>query len=372
VIPYSRQTIYEEDIQSVVDVLNSDWLTTGPAVDLFEEKLANMVYASHAIAVSSGTAALHMAMDAIGIKEGDEVIVPAITFAATANCVVYQGGTPVFVDVDPDTLLIDPNRVAEKITSKTKAIIGVDYAGQICDYDKLYDICGRNIKIVADSCQSLGAWRFGFPSGTLADITTFSFHPVKNITTGEGGMAVTNNASLARRMKMFRNHGINSDHRQRTEENSWYYEMQFLGYNYRITDIQCALGISQLDKLSYFIERRNYIAKKYRYAFKNNPNVEPLKELSDTMNAYHLFVARFPRERRDRIFRDLRALNVGVNVHHIPVHLHPFYLSNYATGRGLCPVAEAAYDRILSLPIFPSMTEIKIDYVINAVNEVTS
>jgi perosamine synthetase len=241
VMPYGRQVIDETDIEAVVQVLRSDWLTTGPRVEEFEQAVARCVDAPYAVAVSNGTAALHAAMYAIGVGPGDEVIVPAMTFAATANSVVYQGGTPVFADVEPQTLLLDPLQVAAKITPRTKAVVAVDYAGQPCDYTALRDIVEKHgVLLIADACHALGASCEGKPVGSLADLTVFSFHPVKHITTGEGGMVVTAHAELAARMRLFRNHGISSDHRQRHQLGTWYYEMTDLGYNYRLTDLQCA------------------------------------------------------------------------------------------------------------------------------------
>ena len=237
-IPYGRQWIKDDDIKAVIDVLKSDWLTTGPSIDAFEKAVAEFVGAQYSVAVSSGTAALHTAMYAAGIKTGDEVIVPTMTFAATANAVVFQGGTAVFCDVDAETLLIDPSLIEAKIGPKTKAIIAVDYAGQPCDYDILREIADRNkLLLIADACHSIGALYKGRKVGTLADLTVFSFHPVKHITTGEGGMVVTNNPEYSKRMKMFRNHGITLDHRQRAKKNTWFYEMVDLGYNYRMTEI---------------------------------------------------------------------------------------------------------------------------------------
>lgn len=276
-IPYGRHFVEEDDIAGVVEVLRSDWLTTGPKVEHFERAFADLVSAKYAVAVSSGTAALHAAMFALGIGPGDEVIVPAMTFAATANCVVFQGGTPVFADVDPETLLIDPLSVSDRITPKTKAIIAVDYAGQPCDYDALEAVAeGHNLTLVADACHSLGARYKERPAGSLASLSAFSFHPVKHITTGEGGMIATDDPKLAERMRIFRNHGITTDHRQREKQGSWFYEMQELGYNYRITDFQCALGISQLRKLPGWIALRREIAIRYDEAFRSFARVEPL------------------------------------------------------------------------------------------------
>lgn len=374
-LPYGRQWLDEEDIDAVVAVLRSDWLTTGPKVEEFERTFAEVVGANEAVAVSSGTAALHAAMYAIGIGPGDEVIVPAMTFAATANCVVFQGGTPVFADVDPDTLLIDPAHVEAKITRRTKAIIAVDYAGQPCDYDALRAIADRfGVALVADACHSLGGRYKGRPVGSLADLNVFSFHPVKHITTGEGGMVTTNAPEFARRMRIFRNHGITTDYRQREQQGSWFYEMIDLGYNYRLTDIQCALGLRQLQKLPIWVRRRQDIAEKYNAAFAGISALSPLKVRTDASHAYHLYVVRLDlaslQTGRAEIFAALRAEGIGVNVHYIPVHLHPFYQQRFGTGRGLCPVAEAAYEEIITLPIFPKMSEEDVMDVIFAVHKV--
>ncbi len=368
-IPYSRQIIEEEDISSVIEVLRSDWLTTGPKVLEFEEKFANQVGARYAISVSSGTAALHSAMFALGIGCGDEVIVPAITFAASANCVVYQGGTPVFVDVDPDTLLIDPSQVEVKINQRTKAIVAVDYAGHPCDYDRLREIAiHHDLYLVADACHSLGGKYKGRNVGTLADLTVFSFHPVKHITTGEGGMVVTDCLEFAERIRRFRNHGISIDHSQRAEEGTWYYEMLDLGYNYRLSDIQCALGVSQLNKLGKRVSRRQEIARHYDKAFSEILEISPLMTRPEVSHAYHLYVIRLVLERlregRERIFKSLRSEGIGVNVHYIPVHLHPFYRKHFGTKIGDCPVAERSYERIISIPIFPAMKDQDIERVI--------
>lgn len=367
-IPYGHQWIDEEDIQAVADVLRSDWLTTGPMVEEFEHAVADYVNAGHAVAVSSGTAALHAAMFALGIGPGDEVIVPPMTFAATANCVVYQGGTPVFVDIDPDTLLIDPEKAAAAITENTKAVIAVDYAGQPCGYDRLRDIStGHGIALVADSCHALGAEYKGRKAGCLADLTAFSFHPVKHITTGEGGMITTNNEDFAKRMRIFRNHGITTDHRQRESKESWVYEMAELGYNYRITDFQCALGLSQLRRLPSFVHRRREIANMYDQAFASFKEINPLQTLPDGISSHHLYVIRV--KDRDRIFAKLRRKGIGVNVHYIPVHLQPYYQKIFSTSEGVCPVAEKAYHGILSLPIFPRMDDNDIERVVTAIGE---
>lgn len=376
-LPYAKQWLDDEDIEAVCRVLSSDWLTTGPMVKQFEETVADYVGASYGVAVSSGTAALHAAMYALGIGPGDEVIVPPMTFAATANCVVFQGATPIFVDVDPETLLIDPEQVLSKISENTKAVIAVDYAGQPCDYDALRQICGdHSLALVADSCHALGAAYNGRKVGTLADLTVFSFHPVKHITTGEGGMVVTDDADFAKRMHSFRNHGITTDHKQRAAKGTWYYEMIDLGYNYRITDFQCALGISQLKKLPGWLTRRRELAKRYDQALASIRGILPLKVNTFNHHTYHLYVVRLDCEHlkmgRAEVFKSMWERNIGVNVHYIPVHLHPFYRQRFNTGPGMCPVAEKVYEEILSLPMFPQMSETDIDYVVDALTDVLS
>ena len=369
-IPYGKHFINNDDIESVVDVLKSDWLTTGPIVDAFESAVASYVDARYAIAVSNGTAALHSAMYAIKIRPGDEVIVPTITFLATANCVRYLGGTPVFADVQADTLLIDPEDVRRKITPKTKAIVAVDYAGQPCDYSSLRKICNQyGLSLVSDACHALGASYDGNLLGSIADLTVFSFHPVKHITTGEGGMIVTNQKKLKDRIKRFRNHGIDNDFRAREKHGSWHYEMSELGYNFRITDIQCALGLSQLKKLPDFLDRRRKIAARYQQAFSESLHILPLKVNPNIDHAYHLFVVQLNTESigktRKDIFQQLRSEGIGVNVHYIPVHLQPYYREKLGTRYGDCPVAEKMYQKIISLPIFPHMTESQINIVID-------
>jgi perosamine synthetase len=375
-LPYGRQLIEDDDIDAVIEVLRSKWLTTGPKVSEFERALSGFVGAQDAVALSSGTAALHAAMYAIGIGSGDEVILPPMTFVATANAVVFQGGTPVFADVKPDTLLINPDEIEKKITPRTKAIMAVDYAGHPCDYDRLKDIAKRHgLFLVADACHALGATYKGKKVGALADLTVFSFHPVKHITTGEGGMVVTDRQDFAERMRRFRNHGIDTDHRQRAEQGTWHYEMEDLGYNYRITDLQCALGISQLGKLEAWIDRRRYIANCYTEAFADLPFKKPLNPYSpDVLHAYHLFIVQLELNRliagREIVFKALREEGIGVNVHYLPVHLHPFYRKRFVFKPGECPVAEKAYERLLSLPIFHGMSEQDIEYAIETISRV--
>ncbi len=376
-LPYGRHEIDDDDVAAVARVLRSDWLTSGPLVGEFEAALARVAGADHAVAVSSGTAALHAAMFAIGIGPGDEVLVPPMTFAASANAVVYQGGTPVFVDVDPGTLLIDPAKVAAAITSRTKAMVAVDYAGQPCDYDALRRIvAGRPIAIVADACHAIGGSDRGRPVGAIADLTAFSLHPVKHVTTGEGGAIVTNDPALAARMRTFRNHGITVDHRQRGEQATWVYDIVELGYNYRLTDIQSALGLSQLTKLPARIARRQAIAGEYDRAFASVAEVSPLALRAGVSHAYHLYVVRVDTSTlacdRAMLFAALRREGIGVNVHYIPVHFHPFYRQRYGTGPGLCPIAEAAYEQLITLPMFPGMAARDVQDVIEAVTKVVT
>lgn len=366
-IPYGRQHIDEDDVRAVTKTLRSDYLTTGPKIDEFEIAVADFCTASHGVAVSNGTAALHAAMHALGIGPEDEVIVPPMTFAATANCVLYMGGTPVFADVCEETLLLSPEKVREKITSSTKAIIGVDYSGHPCDWPALRSIANEHgLALVADGCHALGATLDDKKVGTLADMTVFSFHPVKHVATGEGGMVVTEDATLATKLRTFRNHGITTDARSREQAGAWFYEMQDLGYNYRMTDIQAALGVSQMGKLPHFLDRRRTIAQYYDQRFANT-FVRPLKVRENAVSAYHLYVVRIPN--RDKVYAKLREAGIYAQVHYIPVHLHTYYRDKLGTYKGMCPVAEAAYSEILSLPMYPDLTDEEIEYVANTILE---
>ncbi len=373
-LPYGRQVIDEADIQAVAAVLRSDWLTTGPTVGEFERAFAQQVGAAHAVAVSNGTAALHTAAFSADIKPGDEVIVSPLTFAASANCIRYQGGTVVFADVCADTLNLDPACVAAAITPRTKAIVTVDYTGQPSDLEAINSLARlHNLIVIEDAAHALGATYQHQPIGALTDLTTFSLHPVKHITTGEGGVITTNNPDLAARLRLFRSHGITSDHRQREQTGSWAYEMVELGYNYRITDFQCALGLSQLKKLPERVARRRAIAARYAAAFAAIPEIEPLAVRLDCEPAWHLYVIRLNLEQlrvgRAEVFAALRAENLGVNVHYIPVPWHPYY-QGLGYHKGQWPVAEAAYERLISLPMWAGMTEQDVEDVIAAVQKV--
>ena len=369
-IRYGRQVVDEDDVAAVAEVLRSDMLTTGPAVAAFEAAVCAFAGVGHGVAVNSGTAALHCSMAAIGVGPGDEVIVPPMTFAATANCVLYRNARPVFADVDPDTLCIDPAEVERRITPRTRAVIGVDYAGQPCDWDALRAISdARGLALVADACHALGAEYKGRRAGTLADISCFSFHPVKHITTGEGGMAVTDDPALADRMRAFRSHGVASDPNARAARGGWFYAMEELGFNYRIPDILCALGKSQLTKLPAWLERRRALAGRYARMLEGMDDVRPLGLRPDVEHAWHLYVARVPSNLRKAVFKGLHERGVLVNVHYIPVHLHPYYRRELGTAEGLCPAAEAAYGEILSLPMHAALADGDADFVVTALGE---
>ena len=367
-LPYGKQEIGDADIAAVVEALTSGWLTTGPRVSQFEKAFAAHCGAKEAVAVNSGTAALHCAMRAIGLHTGDEVIVPALTFAASANAAAYEGATPVFADVEPDTLLINVESVRAHITPRTRAIVAVDYAGQPADYDALREIAQpRGIRVIADACHAPGATYNGRQVGTLGDISCFSFHPVKHMTTCEGGMALTQDEKLAAHMRRFRNHGIDSDHRSREAAGAHAYDMVELGYNYRLPDVQCALGLAQLPRLDGWVHARQKIAAAYDRAFAGIEQVTPLRTRGDRTNAHHLYVVKLdPALDRDAVFRHLRGQGIGANVHYAPVYWHSYYQARgYA--KGLCPVAERASRHILTLPMFPAMTEADVDRVVAAI-----
>jgi len=376
-LPYGRQSISEADIQAVTDVLRSDWLTTGPKVPEFEEALAASVGAKHAVAFSSGTAALHGAAFAAGLKPGDEAITSPLTFAATANCVLYQGARPVFADVFSDTLNLDPDRLVERITVNTRAVLPVDYAGHPADLDPILALAERHgLTVIEDACHALGAEYHGRRTGSIAHMSVFSFHPVKHLATGEGGMVTTNRADLAESLRRFRNHGISSDARQRHASGQWHYEMVSLGFNYRLTDVACALGLSQLKRLEANLARRREIAARYTAAFRSVAGVLAPSVRPDVNPAWHLYPIRVNPAQlntdRAHVFRALRAENIGVNVHYIPVHLHPYYRDRFGFSGGEYPVAEAAYEQLISLPMFHGMTNQDVEDVIAAVRKVTN
>ncbi len=373
-LPYGRQSLDDADVEAVVEALKSDWLTTGPKVGEFEERFAAWVGAKHAVSFSSGTAALHGAAFAAGLEPGDEAITTPMTFCATANCILYQGATPVFADVSPDTLNLDPNEVSKKITSRVKAIIAVDYAGHPAALDELAELAKTHgALLIEDACHALGAEFQGKRVGGIADMTVFSFHPVKHLTTGEGGMVATNDARLAETLRRFRNHGISSEARERQQAGQWFYEMVLLGFNYRLTDIACALGLSQLEKLEANLSRRREIAAQYTAAFRDLTGILVPTVREGANPAWHLYPVRLKLEMlsagRGEIFRALRAENIGVNVHYIPVHRHPYYRERFRSQESY-PVAEDAYERLISLPMFHSMTAQDVADVIHALGKV--
>lgn len=367
-IPYGRQTVEEDDIQAVIDVLKSDYLTTGPKVSEFEKMVADYVGVKYAVAISNGTAALHAACYAAGIEPGDEVIVTPLTFAASANCVLYCGGTPVFADVDSRTYNIDPADIRRKITDKTKAIIAVHLAGQPCDMDEIHKIAEEHhLIVIEDGAHALGSVYKGKKVGSLSDLTTFSFHPVKPITTGEGGMIVTDNEELYQKMLLFRSHGITRNDKLMTRNDGpWFYQQLFLGYNYRITDIQCALGCSQMKKLDRFLVKRKEIVNRYNEAFSDCRNIITPYQLPETESGWHLYIIQVRNCDRKKVFEQLRERGIAVNVHYIPVYMHPYYQEHGYEGVH-CQNAEEIYSHIISLPLYPTLTGEEQEYVIEEV-----
>ena len=365
-IPYGKQTIDQDDIQAVVDVLQSDFLTTGPKIAEFEQTVADYVGAKYAVAISNGTSALHAACFAAGIGPGDEVITTPLTFAASANCVLYCGGTPVFADVDPKTYNIDSEDIRRKITDRTKAIIAVHLAGQPCDMDAIHSIAREyGLIVIEDGAHALGSVYKGKKVGSMSDMTTFSFHPVKPITTGEGGMIVTDNEDFYKKMVLFRSHGITRDDSMMTRNDGpWFYQQFDLGYNYRITDIQCALGCSQMKKLDRFLARRKEIVARYNEAFADCDNIITPYQLSDTESGWHLYIVQVKNCDRRQVFENMREKGIGVNVHYIPVYMHPYY-QEHGYENVHCANAEEIYSHIISLPLYPGLTSEQQDYVID-------
>lgn len=370
-IPYGRQTIEDDDIQAVVDVLKSDYLTTGPKIAEFEQMVADYVGAKYAVAISNGTSALHAACFAAGIGLGDEVITTPLTFAASANCVLYCGGTPVFADVDANTYNIDPEGIQKKITDKTRAIIAVHLAGQPCDMDEIHSIAREhNLIVIEDGAHALGSVYKGKKIGSLSDMTTFSFHPVKPITTGEGGMIVTDNEFLYKKLLLFRSHGITRDDSlMNRNDGPWFYQQLDLGYNYRITDIQCALGCSQMKKLDRFLKRRKEIAARYNEAFAGCDNIVTPYQLPETESGWHLYIVQIKNHDRKKVFETLRDRGIGVNVHYIPVYMHPYY-QEHGYEDVHCRNAEEVYRNIISLPLYPGLSIEQQEYVIHTLKDI--
>lgn len=376
-IPYGRQSISEEDIQAVVDVLRSDWLTQGPAVEAFEQAVAEYCGAKYAVAVANGTAALHLAALAAGFGDGDEVITSPITFVASANCIVYAGATPVFADIDAHTYCIDPKKIADKLTGRTKGLIPVHFTGQPCDMDAIDRIAKEsNLVVIEDAAHAIGAsyevgnqtYRVG--SCAHSDMTIFSFHPVKHMTTGEGGMVTTNSPELYEKLCLLRTHGITKAPDKLTRNDGpWYYEQQELGFNYRITDMQCALGFSQLKRLDAFVAQRREIVKIYNQAFSSCAELIVPAQSPEAHSSWHLYMLGLRSLDRKQVFEKLRDRGLGVNVHYIPVHMQPYYQERFSYMEGEFPIAEAYYRAAITLPLFPSMSDDDIQYVVDVVLE---
>lgn len=375
-IGYGHQYIDDADIQAVVDVLKSDYLTCGPKIDEAEAKLCEITGAKHAVLIANGTAALHAAMFSAGVSLGDEVITTPITFAASANCALYCGAKPVFADINPETYNIDPYSIEKCITEKTKAVVAVDFTGQAVEIGKIRTICEKNnLLFIEDAAHSLGTKYNGKPVGNLADMTEFSFHPVKTCTAGEGGAITTNDDKLYKKLVFFRTHGITrvQDWMDKKSEGGWYYQQVTLGYNYRMTDMQAALLSSQLDKLGMFVARRKELVKRYNEAFASVPEITVQKEIPESDTVRHLYIIQLNIEMlkcgRREVFDALQAEGVGVNVHYIPVYSFPYY-QNLGYRLGSCPNAERLYERIISIPLYYGLTDEQQDRVIEAVKKV--
>ena len=376
---YGRQCIDQDDVAEVMATLLSDYITCGPKVEELERMLCETTGAKYAVAVSNGTAALHLAALAAGFKEEDEVIVSAITFAASANCVRYCGAMPVFADIDPDTYNVDPASVRKLITKKTKGIVAVDFTGQAAKLDEIQEICREhNLLLIEDAAHAIGTKYKGRPIGCIADMTCFSFHPVKTVTSGEGGAVTTDDEQLYRRLLRLRTHGITRNQEEMvhpTEASSWYNEQVELGYNYRMTDFQAALLISQLRKLPSFSAKRREIVKKYDQAFADMPEIIVQKEIPESDTTRHLYILRLNLKlltcNRRQFFDALYAENTCPQVHYMPVYYHSYY-EKLGYRRGLCPNAEKYYEEVMSIPLYPSLTDEEVEDVVKAVKKVVA
>lgn len=364
-IPYGHQWINKDDIEEVVKVLNSDWLTTGPKVREFEDALCKYVGCKHAIAVNSGTSALDIAVGALDLPEGSEVITTPFTFAATSNSLLYNRLKPVFADIQKDTRNIDPEDIRRKITPKTKAISYVDYAGHPCDIKEIKEIAEEhNLYLIEDACHALGASYHGKKVGNFADLTVFSFHPVKPITTGEGGAVVTNNSELAERARLLHSHGIDKSATERYGPDAgWAYDMKILGRNYRMTDIQASLGISQLKKLNMFIEKRHKIAELYNELLKDCEFVETPVTKEGMKHGWHIYTILFKDVNRDKFFTYMRKSGIGVNVHYVPIYHFSYYQKHFNFDNNDYPVTEDVFKRIITLPVYPRMSDEDVELV---------
>jgi len=376
-VPFHVAAVGDEEAQAAADVIRSGWLTMGQRTFEFERRFAAYVGAPHAIAVVSGTAALHLALEAFGIQAGDEVLLPTTTFTASAEVVCYFGATPVLVDVEPRTMNLDPADAARRITSRTKAIIPVHIAGVPCEMDEILTLASKHgLRVVEDAAHALPASYHGTPIGALSEVTAFSFYATKTLTTGEGGMLTTGNDKVAERVRIMRLHGIEREAWKRySSDGSWFYQVQEAGYKYNMTDIAAAIGLVQLGKCDDLSAARHAIAERYTAAFSKIPSLQVPDEHHDRKTPWHLYVLRLHRDRlsidRDRFISELKSRGIGTSVHFIPLHLHPFYRKRFGYEPGDFPHAEAEYARVLSLPIYPTMTDAEINAVIHAVADVT-
>lgn len=375
-LPYGVQWLDDKEISEVIDSLKSNWITTGPKMRFFEDKFKSFIGSKYAIAVNSGTAALHISTSSINIQPGDEVITTPFTFVASANCVVYRGGIPIFADIKKDTYNIDPSEIKRKLTPKTKAIIPVHFAGQPCDMDEIIEIANENnLFIIEDAAHAIDAEYKNKKIGNISDLTTFSFHPVKNITTAEGGMVTTNDDELYNKLLMFRTHGISKDAVKRFgKSGDFYYDMQYLGFRYNLSELHASLGIHQLNKLEAFQKRRREITKIYNQELKNIKEITIPYVKSDIKHSWHLYVIQLDIDKlkvdRDYIFRALREENIGVNVHYIPVHYHSYYQTKFRLKKGILPNVEMLFPRIITIPLFHKMSDDDVYDVINALEKV--
>ena len=369
-IPYGHQWIDDEDITEVASTLRGDWITTGPKIADFERDLCRYTGSNYAVAVNSGTSALDIAVQALELPPHAEIITTPFSFAATANAILYHGLTPVFADITRDTRNIDPASVEERVTERTKGIIFVDYAGHPCDIPELQAIArDHDLYLIEDACHAIGATYRGKKVGNFADVTVFSFHPVKHITTGEGGAAITNDPALREKLQMLRNHGIDKSAMGRSGADSdWAYDIKYLGRNYRMTDFQAALGISQLKKLDGFLRRRREIAGVYREAFQDLPSAEVPVERPYVSHAWHLYTILYRGSDRDAQFRRLRKLGIGVNVHYTPIYRFSYFQERYHISPRMFPVTEEVFSKIMTVPLFPRMHDDEILRVIQAVS----
>lgn len=373
---YGHQYLDEKDVQAVVEVLHSDYLTCGPKITELEQKLCELTGAKYAVVCSNDTAALHIACMAAGVSAGDEVITTPITFLASSNCALYCGAKPVFADIDEETYNIDPKEIEKAMTPKTKAVVAVDYTGQVVDLDAIMETCHKqNVVVIEDAAHSIGTLYKGRPIGSIADMTTFSFHPVKTVTAGEGGAVLTDNEEYYKKLLLYRSHGMTRDQAQMTKESEggWYYQMIDLGYNYRMTDMQAALLISQLEKLPMFSKRRKEIVARYNEAFSRIPELTLQQELEGSDTTRHLYILRIKPEKlridRRGFFDALAAENIMCNVHYIPIYLQPYY-QEMGYPKGLCPRAEKLYSEMMSLPLYYAMTDQDVEDVITAVQKI--